>query len=516
MKNFILLTAALLACVNSLRAAPNGIGSEKPEPAEYLGDAPVNEDRQVRALEFYIAALMEHDPGKRISLLLDSVKLDPQKRLPLLILVKTVAKVPAAVPAVKKTMDQLRRTYPLDVFLALQSVGIAQQAGDSPESIVKSIRPVLLQKKDKKYAKDFNALAQIYVRLLLKTTAAPEILPFAADDVILKEAALYYYTTISRRDALLMRKSPAEKMRKKYLAELAGAEFGNDAELRRHLALLNSVKEFDAAFAAAGKALKKKKNLMTTLFFLEAAARSGKMEILKQELKKFPSLPVSLCSQLRFQCYQAQGNFAGARDELDNFSEKNGKTEKLLQICRQMNDLSGMKKILQQLERTPQKNRSVLTLGYLNLAEAAADGSALDKAKELLGGEYLQNPSLANAVGYVSAVAGKDLQTAEMLLEFALAKEPRNAAYLDSMAWIKYKRRDYRQALEFIRKAMIFWDNSAGISVISEHAGDIYLALGDKAAAQKYYKMALEDYKKDIIGNTDFNPDALRKKLTDK
>ena len=516
MKKFILLAAALFAGVNSLFSAPNGIGSETPDPAKCRGTAPVNDDRQVRALEFYIASLMEQDPGKRISLLLDSVKLDPQKRLPLLILVKTVDKVPAAIPTVKKTMDQLRKTYPLDIFLALHSAGIAQRAGDSPESIVKAIRPVLQQKKDKKNAKDFNALAQTYVHLRLKTSAATEMLPFVPDDVTLKETALFYYTTAARRDVLLMRKSSAEDLRKKYLAELAEEDFSNDANLRRHLALLNSLKEFDAAFAAAGKAVQKKKNLMTTLFFLEAAARSGKLDVLNQELKKYPSLPVSLCAQLRFQCYQAQGNFAEAREELVNFSEKNGRTEKLLQISRQMNDIPGMKKILQTLERAPQKNRAFLALGYLNLAEAAADVSAFEKAKKLLGAGYLQNPTLANAVGYVSAVVGKDLQTAEMLLEFALAKEPRNAAYLDSMAWIKYKRRDYKQALEYIRQAMGFLDNSVGLSVISEHAGDIYLALGDKVTAQKYYKTALEAYKKDKVGNADFNPETLRKKLTDK
>ena len=516
MKKFILLTAALFAGAYSLFSAPNGIGSETPDPAKCGEAAPVNNDRQVRALEFYIAALMEQNPGKRVSLLLESVKLDPQKRLPLLILVKTVDKVPAAVPVVKKTMDQLRKTYPLDIFLAIHSVGISQRAGESPESIIKSIRPVLLQKKDKKNAKDFNALAQAYVHLRLKTSVATEILPFVPDDAVLKETALLYYATAARRDALLMRKSSAENLRQKYLAELAGAEFSNDADLRRHLALLNALKEFEAAFAAAGKAVLKKKNLMTTLFFLEAAARSGKLDVLKQELKKYSSLPVSLCALLRFQCYQAQGNFAEAREELVNFSEKDGKTEKLLQISRQMNDIPGMKKILQTLEKAPQKNRAFLALGYLNLAEAAADVSAFEKAKTLLGTDYLQNPVLANAVGYVSAVVGKDLQTAEMLLEFALAKEPRNAAYLDSMAWVKYKRRDYKQALEYIRLAMGFLDNSVGISVISEHAGDIYQASGDKVTAQKYYKMALEAYNKDKVGNADFNPETLRKKLTDK
>ena len=62
MKKFILLAAALFAGVNSLFSAPNGIGSETPDPAKCRGTAPVNDDRQVRALEFYIASLMEQDP----------------------------------------------------------------------------------------------------------------------------------------------------------------------------------------------------------------------------------------------------------------------------------------------------------------------------------------------------------------------------------------------------------------------------------------------------------------------
>ena len=81
------------------------------------------------------------------------------------------------------------------------------------------------------------------------------------------------------------------------------------------------------------------------------------------------------------------------------------------------------------------------------------------------------------------------------------------------MAWLKYKQGDHKQALEYIKKAFRCIDYRTGGAVVSEHAGDIYLALGDKKNARKYYQMALDFYQKNKQLNADFNPVALRKKL---
>ena len=56
-------------------------------------------------------------------------------------------------------------------------------------------------------------------------------------------------------------------------------------------------------------------------------------------------------------------------------------------------------------------------------------------------------------------------------------------------------------------------DYRIGGAVVSEHAGDIYLASGDKKTAQKYYQMALDFYQKNKPLNLDFNPAELHKKL---
>ena len=59
-------------------------------------------------------------------------------------------------------------------------------------------------------------------------------------------------------------------------------------------------------------------------------------------------------------------------------------------------------------------------------------------------------------------------------------------------------------------------DYQTGGAVVSEHAGDIYQALGDKETAQKYYRMALEFYQQNKQDNADFNPAEVYKKLIEK
>ena len=59
-----------------------------------------------------------------------------------------------------------------------------------------------------------------------------------------------------------------------------------------------------------------------------------------------------------------------------------------------------------------------------------------------------------NFLGYLYADLNRDLNEAEILLDRALAKEPDNYAYLDSKAWLFYRKGQYREAYEFIQRAI--------------------------------------------------------------
>jgi predicted Zn-dependent protease len=106
----------------------------------------------------------------------------------------------------------------------------------------------------------------------------------------------------------------------------------------------------------------------------------------------------------------------------------------------------------------------------------------------------------------VLAVNNKDLDYAEKLIRTALDKENGNPAYMDSMAWIFFRKKDYNSAKTYIEKSLRA-DNSSPDAVIADHAGDIYNALGEKDKALKYWKIAAETYSPDI------NPDSIREKI---
>ena len=71
----------------------------------------------------------------------------------------------------------------------------------------------------------------------------------------------------------------------------------------------------------------------------------------------------------------------------------------------------------------------------------------------------------------------------------AVALEPENGAYLDTIGWIFYKLGNYQEALRFIRQAVSGRENTAEVL---EHLGDVYDKLGDTGNARQYWQKALE------------------------
>ncbi len=101
-------------------------------------------------------------------------------------------------------------------------------------------------------------------------------------------------------------------------------------------------------------------------------------------------------------------------------------------------------------------------------------------------------PSLCNFLGYVLADHNRDLPEAEKLIEKAVAAEPENTAYLDSLAWVYYRQQKFPEALDAIVKSI----RLGGIEqdpegVIADHAGDIFAANGFLRIARHYWLIAV-------------------------
>jgi uncharacterized protein HemY len=74
------------------------------------------------------------------------------------------------------------------------------------------------------------------------------------------------------------------------------------------------------------------------------------------------------------------------------------------------------------------------------------------------------------------------------LVEKALQYEPKNPAFLDSLGWGYFKKKDYKKALEYLQLAV---RGLAEDPTLLEHLGDVHRALGKTHEARDYYEKAL-------------------------
>ena len=112
---------------------------------------------------------------------------------------------------------------------------------------------------------------------------------------------------------------------------------------------------------------------------------------------------------------------------------------------------------------------------------------------------------LCNFYGYMLADNGVKLEFAQELIEKALKEDAKNVAYLDSLAWVLFKRGETVKAEEIMRDLLkIGIGDNGDDGEIQMHMGDILSANGKKDEAVRFWKEALdktkdEDVKKQLI-----------------
>lgn len=100
-----------------------------------------------------------------------------------------------------------------------------------------------------------------------------------------------------------------------------------------------------------------------------------------------------------------------------------------------------------------------------------------------------ENPEHLNDYAFALAERGASLDTAMVLAERALAAEPDNELFLDTIGWIYYKLGSYEQALRYIRRSV---DIGGADAEVIEHLGDVYAALGNPRLAREEFRRALK------------------------
>jgi tetratricopeptide (TPR) repeat protein len=94
-----------------------------------------------------------------------------------------------------------------------------------------------------------------------------------------------------------------------------------------------------------------------------------------------------------------------------------------------------------------------------------------------------------NYLGYMWAEHGVKLEKARELIEKAVKAEPKNAAYLDSMAWVLFKLNQPQEALPYALKAAELSEEPD--ATLYDHLGDIYAALKQPEKAREAWRKSL-------------------------
>lgn len=150
----------------------------------------------------------------------------------------------------------------------------------------------------------------------------------------------------------------------------------------------------------------------------------------------------------------------------------------------------------------------------------------IDKASEQLKALLTRkpdDPTYNNDLGYVWADHDMNLAEAEKLVRKAIEEDRRqrrkanpdlkpeldkdNPAYLDSLGWVMYKQKKYKEARELLEQSV--QEEEGKHLEIYDHLGDAYLALGDKAKA-------IEAWKKGVTLAGDSKRDKDRKTAVEK
>jgi len=111
-----------------------------------------------------------------------------------------------------------------------------------------------------------------------------------------------------------------------------------------------------------------------------------------------------------------------------------------------------------------------------------------------------KNAQALNYLGYMLADRGTRLEDALGYIRRALALDPQNGAYLDSLGWAYYRMGNYQLAEENLRRAS---EKIGSDPTVQAHLGDLYQKTGRLKLATTHWQRALEEWKKTVPAEVD-------------
>ena len=190
--------------------------------------------------------------------------------------------------------------------------------------------------------------------------------------------------------------------------------------------------------------------------------------------------------------YISKGNTANARRYLKKVRSATLRELLLGGILQRERKYKEAMQVFMKLERM-HPNSSYIKMMAADMALRAGENEIAEQFLNEMLLKAEKHPDYQNFVGYIWAEKGINLDRAEQLVESALKADPKNAAYLDSMAWIAFKKKNYAKAEKYILKALACIGKLKTYGVILDHAGDIFHALGKTQKARECWQKAIQN-----------------------
>ena len=127
-----------------------------------------------------------------------------------------------------------------------------------------------------------------------------------------------------------------------------------------------------------------------------------------------------------------------------------------------------------------------------NIAVLRGDNRGAEAPLEEVLDEFPDDASALNDLGYLWADQGKRLERAERMIRQAVAQEPGNAAYRDSLGWVLFRQGKIAEALVELEKAVAAEPDPT----VLEHLGDAYQAAARADKSTAWWRKAAEAYRK--------------------
>jgi len=155
------------------------------------------------------------------------------------------------------------------------------------------------------------------------------------------------------------------------------------------------------------------------------------------------------------------------------------------------------------------RSRFRFLLSLANSQRDRGDEAEAGRTLELALALQPDHVGINNDVAYGWIDRGIKLDEAERMITYAVSREPRQMAYLDTLGWLMYKKGSFGESRKWLARAARARKNQD--PVVLDHLGDACWRSGEKAGAIEHWSAALKGIEEEA--KTKANPTADEKRV---